>query len=129
MFSPMVDRPTITWRAAKGDVGFSDGRPTELGATFHTYQEFPGISTMILMRAPKSEGTHLIASPENYVHCGFITSLGNLFGSWESQVILYRDRGHAENYIRDLKYALELLHYPRLKLSANKAYGVLAGIS
>ena len=33
------------------------------------------------------------------------------------------------NYIKDLKYSLDLLHYPCLKLSANKAYGLLAGIS
>ena len=129
MFAPMVDRPTIKWRDAKDDVGFNDGRKTEMGATFHTYKEFSGINTMILMRALKSETNHLIASSENYDHYGFITSLGDVFGTWESRIILYRDRGHAENYIKDLKYSLDLLHYPCLKLSANKAYGLFAGIS
>ena len=52
-----------------------------------------------------------------------------MLGSWESRIISYRDCGHAENYIRDLKYSLAPLDYSCLKLSANKAYGLLAGIS
>jgi len=42
---------------------------------------------------------------------------------------LYRGRGHAENFIRELKNGMDLHHYPCQKLTANKAYGLIAAFA
>lgn len=41
----------------------------------------------------------------------------------------YRGRGHAENFIKEIKYNFDLKHFPCQKLVANKAYGIIAALA
>ena len=41
----------------------------------------------------------------------------------------YRKRGHAENFIREIKYGFSLKNYPCMKLDANRAYGLIAAFA
>jgi hypothetical protein len=44
----------------------------------------------------------------------------------EQIIRFYRGRGHAENYVRELKNGYDMHHYPCLKLNANRAYALIA---
>ena len=45
------------------------------------------------------------------------------------RILTYRKREQAENYIKEMKYAFDLKHYPCLKLDANKAYAAIASVA
>ena len=47
----------------------------------------------------------------------------------EAVIFFYRRRGHAENYILELKNGYDMHHYPCLKLNANRAYALIAAFS
>ena len=54
----------------------------------------------------------------------------NLFKNRLQTVIeFHNQRGNAENFIKEQKWAYDLLHFPMQKLHANHAYGLLAMVA
>ncbi len=62
---------------------------------------------------------------DEWKYYGVITNW-NLFRTKPQTIVEWHNRrGNAENLIKEQKWNFDLLHFPMLKLSANKAYGLL----
>ncbi len=66
---------------------------------------------------------------DEYDYFAFLTNMGQHEYTNEDLIYLYRKRGQAENYIKEQKQAQDLKNYPCQKLTANKAFGLIAGFS
>ena len=83
----------------------------------------------IIIRAVKVGREHqIVKGEEDYDYYGWVTNMSYTVSA-EDVVKFYRKRGHAENFIRDLKNGLDLHHYPCQQLVANKAYSLIAALS
>ena len=82
----------------------------------------------VLMRKPV-EGPRPLFEEAKWEYFGWITSVSSSEMSGEEIVLFYRGRGHAENFIRELKYGFDLKHFPCQKLDANRAYGLIAAFA
>ncbi len=107
-----------------------DGRKTEIGST--TVAGFGSTAKhvrVVAMRALREDAHQLLFDFYRYDYVYLVTNMGQHEYSNEQLFKLYRHRGQAENYIKLQKYGFDLKHYPCLKLSANKAYGLIAAFA
>ncbi len=116
---------------SEGDFKVRDGRPAELGscsvAGFGGYKQHLRIVSLRARR--KDDGRACLFEEDLYDYYFFVTNMGQHEMSNEDLIYFYRERGHAENFIREQKNGFDLKHYPCQKLSANKAFGLIAGLS
>jgi Transposase DDE domain group 1 len=64
-----------------------------------------------------------------YDFYAFVTNIANTDMTPVEIIKFYRKRGNAENFIKEDKYGFDLKHYPCLKLTANKAYGLITAFA
>jgi len=64
-----------------------------------------------------------------YDYYAFVTNIANTDMTSTEVIQFYRKRGNAENFIKEDKYGFDLKHYPCLKLTANKAYGLITAFA
>lgn len=84
---------------------------------------------VIILRALKEDSVgKLFLTEEDYDNQGWITNFSDEIPS-DKVIMIYRKRGHCENFVRELKNGFDLQHYPCHKILANKAYGIVAAIS
>jgi Transposase DDE domain group 1 len=62
-------------------------------------------------------------------HYGVVTNWNLFRNKLQSVIEFHNQRGNAERFIKEQKWAYDLLHFPMQKLSANHAYGLLAMVS
>ena len=90
-------------------------------------------SRIVIIRAKKPLDSgyqdSLVESPDNYDYFSFATNIPESLMDAEEVIRFYRKRGNAENFIKEAKYGFDLKHYPCQKLTANKAYGIIAAFS
>lgn len=77
---------------------------------------------VLFARVPKKCEANL-----EFGYYAIVTNIGVHELNDEKLIHFHRQRSNAENFIKDLKYGLDFLHFPCLKLMANKAYG-FAGV-
>jgi hypothetical protein len=121
--------PTIrNWRRCK-DVDFYDGRDCEIGET--VYYPLRGRQTLrvVIIRALKKDSNQPLFAQDRYEYRAWVTTIGAHERKAEKIILLYRKRGHAENFIKEIKYNFDLKHFPCQKLLANKAYGLIAAFA
>ena len=110
-----------------------DGRECEVGETNYRMGGCTQRSRLVIIRAkkPVEEGydSPLVESVHNYDYFAFATNIPESLMDSKELIRFYRKRGHAENFIREAKYGFDLKHYPCQKLSANKAYGMIAAFA
>ena len=106
---------------------FYDGRDTEIGTTLYYNNEINGSCRIVCLRAKKPDMLGL--DEEDYDYFAWLTNIGEHEMGNEKVIPFYRKRGHAENYIRELKNGFDMHHYPCLKLDANRAYALIAAFS
>ena len=133
MFEPLINR-VKNWKSQnpnnKNRILFYDNRECEIGQTIHSYEGCPEPLRVVLIRAEKHDSKKLKnGHKENYDYYGWISNIGEHELKSTKLIKFYRKRGQAENYIKELKYGYDMKHYPCIKLSANKAYGVIAAFS
>ena len=125
IFAPHLAHRITNWQATNPQdperLRFYDGRECEFGEMIYFPERSLIALRVVALRAPNQEGS--------YDHYAWVTSLGSHEWSVKDIILFYRKRGHAENYIRESKYGFDLKHYPCLKLSANKAYALMAAIA
>jgi hypothetical protein len=120
--------PTVKyWKEAK-KVKFYDGRKVEIGQAFYYHEGVKKILRLIIIRA-KAPGGPALFHDARYDYAAFLTTISEHHMKNEAIVELYRTRANCENFIRDLKYGFDMLHYPCRKLSANKAYGMMMALA
>ena len=114
----------------KKKIKFYDDRECELGETIYWPKKAIEILRVAFMRAVKKdrEGS-LIKTQDDYDYYSFISNIGEHELSTEKLINFYRKRGQAENYIKEMKYNFDLLHYPCIKLTANKVWSCIAAMS
>ncbi len=106
-----------------------DGRDCEIGTCSITYAQAVKPIRLVVARAKSNSPHESLFSVDHYDYFGFVTNMGHHEYENEDLIYLYRKRGHAENFIKEQKYAQDLKNYPCQKLSANKAFGLIAGFS
>ena len=135
MYKPLIKKVSTWIPQCHNDpnrIKFTGGRECEVGETLYKPAGCHQAYRVVIIRALKKDAQcqkKLFFTEEDYDYLGWVASLSpNRFRS--SEVIkFYRKRGHAENFIRELKNGLDLHHYPCQKLTANKAYGVIAAMA
>jgi hypothetical protein len=66
---------------------------------------------------------------EGWKHYGIVTNWNLFKNKLQTVVEFHNKRGNAENFIKEQKWAYDLLHFPMQKLHANHAYGLLAMVA
>ena len=114
----------------KREIRFYDDRDCELAETLYRPKKAVEILRVVVMRAVKKgrEGL-LFKQQEDYDYYSFISNIGEHELSSEKLIRFYRKRGQAENFIKEMKYGYDLLHYPCLKLIANKVWSSIAAMA
>ena len=106
---------------------FYDGRAAEIGSTVYHTKGLAKTARVVCLRAKKPGRLGL--REDDYDYFAWLTSIGEHEMNNEKIVIFYRGRGHAENYIREMKNGYDMHHYPCLKLAANRAYALIAAFA
>lgn len=132
MYTPLI-KTVSEWRKQDANdssrIMFVGGRECEVGETIYQPKDSPHRYRVVLLRAIKrGRENQLVFGDHDYDYQGWITSLSDTVSA-DEVVKFYRRRGHAENFIRELKNGLDLHHYPCQKLTANKAYGLCAAFA
>jgi hypothetical protein len=111
-------------------IKFYDGRECEIGET--EYRPIGGAEVLrvVLIRAVKKGDEKLLFKGDtDYDYRVWVSNIREHEMDAERLMKFYRKRGQAENYIKEIKYGLDMKHYPCLKLMANKAYGLIAAFA
>lgn len=114
-------------RVIDESICFYDGRPAEIGSTVYHNRAMVKSARIVCIRAKKPGSLGLQA--DDYDYFAWLTSIGEHEMSHEKIIYFYRKRGHAENYIREMKNGYDMHHYPCLKLNANRAYALMAAFA
>jgi len=117
----------------KKAIVFYDGRECEIGTTNYRMNGCTQRSRLVIVRAkkPVEEGYDgpIVDSAYNYDYFALATNIPESLMDSKDLVRFYRQRANAENFIKEAKYGFDLKHYPCQKLSANKAYGLIAAFA
>ena len=129
MLSPLIGKITKWEQQDEQDddrIIFKDGSECEIGETSYSPKQSHLTFRVIVIRSlnPKSENKMFLAQ-DDYRYQAWISNISDTSSAIEI-VKLYRKRGHAENFVKELKNGLDLHHYPCKKLLANNAYGIIA---
>jgi hypothetical protein len=102
-------------------------RECEVGHTSYHTDGYSGSLRLVAIRAKKPPEPGVIFEDHaEYDYYCFITNMGAHEYSSVDLVKLYRGRGNGECFIKEQKYGFDLKHFPCLKLTANKAFGLIA---
>ncbi len=110
-------------------IKFLDNRECEIGQTIYYPTKGHETLRVVLIRAEKKDQKQNVFGLIEYDYHGFVTNMGQHEISAEKVIEFYRKRGNAENFIKEVKYGLDLKHFPCQKLLANYAYGVIAALA
>lgn len=132
MYKPLIGLVS-EWKSqdAKDDkrIIFVGGRECEVGETSYKPKNSPHTLRVILIRAIKvGRENQLVKGDDDYDYYGWVSNFSEAIPA-NAIIKEYRKRGHAENFIREIKNGLDLHHYPCQKLIANKAYGLIAAFA
>lgn len=133
MFKPIAHQ-IKNWKATnKSDpkrIKFYDGRECEIGETVYQPEGSDRVIRVVAIRAvPEDFRGWFSPLAKDYDYYAWSTSIGSGEMNMEEIILFYRKRANAENFIKELKYAFDLKHYPCLKLIANKAYGLMGAFA
>ena len=108
----------------------NDGRECEFGETLYSPEGSDRVIRIVVIRAEiKNFGGPTFPDHKAHEYYTWCTNIGAGEMTTENVICFYRKRGHLENYIKELKYGFDLKHYPCQKLTANKAYGLIAAFA
>ena len=114
-------------RLVDTSIRFYDGRPAEIGTTLYRNENMVEFCRVVCIRAKKPGRLGLRA--DDYDYFAWLTNIGEHEKGNEAIIYLYRGRGNAENFIKEMKNGYELHNYPCLKLNANRAYALAAAFA
>ena len=107
-----------------------DGRECEIGETVYRPTHGQQLLRVICLRAEKSNLPSIpLFDLARYDYYAFVTNIPHTDMFPQEVITFYRGRGNAENFIKEDKYGFDLKHYPCLKLTANKAYGLITAFA
>lgn len=127
MFAPRLDQ-IKQWVNGK-EIKFYDGRSVEIGHSVYYPDGVHESLRITVIRAKKVDAQGNLFGGEAYDYCAWVSNIGHHELNDEQLILLYRQRGVAENFIKELKYGFDLKHFPCQKLTANKAYGLIAAFA
>ncbi|WP_141731880.1 IS1380 family transposase [Oligoflexus tunisiensis] len=125
LYSPLLRR-RIKWRKAKGEE--LEKEKAEVGESLYYSKLCEKVFRVIFIRRPRT-GEREIFADWHWTYQAYVTTESSSELSAEVAVELYRQRGNAENFIRELKNGFDLHHFPCQKLKANRAYGLIAAFA
>lgn len=125
LYAPLFRR-RIVWKKPRNEGLLKEG--VEFGEGLYHSKLCGKLYRVVLMRKPV-EGPRPLFEDARWDYYGWITSIGSEAMKAEDLLLFYRKRGHAENFIRELKNGFDLHHFPCQKLDANRAYGMIAAFA
>ena len=131
MLDPLLGQINNWKETNKSDderIRFYDGRECEIGETVYVPKDSDRVIRVCVIRAEIKDSSWAMFGKQ-YDYYSWCTNIGAGEFTVEDLIRFYRLRGQAENYIKELKYGYDLKHYPCQKLSANKAYGLIAAFA
>ena len=125
LYAPLFRR-RIEWRKPKNQIFIDEG--VEFGEGVYHSKLCGKLYRVVLMRKP-IVGPRPLFEDAKWEYYGWVTSISSGNMKAEDVVLFYRKRGHAENFIRELKNGFDLHHFPCQKLDANRVYGIIAAFA
>ena len=120
------------WRETDIDdpdrIKFYDNREVEIGTPNYRPKGCARRLRYVFMRA-KRPVDPMCPDYVTYDYFAFATTYSEQLMSDEEIVFCYRERGQAENFIKENKYGLDMKHYPCLKLDANRVYALISAFA
>lgn len=114
----------------KDKIRFYDDRECEIGSTLYHPKKAVEIHRVVVIRAVKKGRENLLFKhQDDYDYYSFTTNIREHEMNSERIIHFYRKRGQAENFIKEMKYNYDLLHYPCLSLTANKVWATIAAMA
>lgn len=107
-------------------IRFRDGRACEIGQTVYHPKGMQHALRVVIIRAKKPVWN---VFEGRYDYRAFVTNIGEHDMRNEKIIEFYRDRGNAENFIRELKNGFDIHHFPCRRISANKVYGIISAFA
>lgn len=125
LYAPILRR-RIVWKRTKNEKDFEEG--SEFGEGLYYSKLCGKLYRVVFLRKPVS-GPRPIFEDARWDYFAWITTISSSEMKPEEVVLFYRKRGHAENFIRELKNGFDLHHFPCQKLDANRVYGIIAAFA
>jgi hypothetical protein len=125
LYAPLFRR-RLHWKRPKAEPLLEEG--IEFAESLYHSKLCGKLYRVVLMRKPVA-GPRPIFEDARWEYYGWITTIGSEIMKAEDVIFFYRKRGHAENFIRELKNGFDLHHFPCRKLDANRVYGIIAAFA
>lgn len=129
---PRIINQVHNWRRTDLEnpdrIKFYDGREVEIGTTNYRPTGYARRLRYVVMRA-KRPLDPMFPEYVTYDYYAFATTYSEQLMADEEVIFCYRERGQAENYVKENKYGLDMKHYPCLKLDANRVYALICAFS
>ncbi len=125
LYAPLFRR-RIMWKRPRNEDLLKEG--LEFGEGVYHSKLCGKLYRVVFMRKPVG-GPRPLFEDARWEYYAWITSISSELMKAEDVVLFYRKRGHAENFIRELKNGLDLHHFPCQKLDANRVYGLIAAFA
>lgn len=128
MYQPLISRVN-RWHKPKKIV-FYDGRACEIGSCVYYPKGGREALRVVFLRALREgEQKTALFGDARYDYHAFVTNLHEHEMKNEDVVLWYRKRSDVERFIAEMKNGFDLKHLPCQKLSANKAYALMAAFA
>ena len=127
MYEPLL-KNIKHWAKAK-KIRMKGNRECEIGHTLYYPKNSKQPYRVVMIRSLKEGTNRPLFSEDAYDYQGWVTSIGVHEKQDEKLVLLYRGRGNAENFIKELKGGFDLRHFPCQSLVANKAYALMGAFA
>lgn len=125
LYAPLFRR-RIEWKKPRNQIFIDEG--VEFGEGVYHSKLCGKLYRVVLMRKPIT-GPRPLFEDAKWEYYGWVTSISSANLKAEDVILFYRKRGHAENFIREMKNGFDLHHFPCQKLDANRVYGIIAAFA
>lgn len=125
VWSPLLDKWEFKMGWKKTKLPFFGSTKCQIGSCFYPIKGLAGRSYLrvVFIRAAKKNRTR--EDKRHYDYYAIATNIADSEMKDEKIINFYRERSNAENFIKDLKYGMDFLHFPCQKLNKNRAWGFI----
>ena len=128
-WGPLLDKNEFRMSFKKTKINFFDSNKCQIGSCLYTPKKLKtrGFLRVVFIRAKRKR---INKEDKRYFdYYAIATTFSEKEKSDEEIIRYYRKRANCENFIKDLKYGMDFLHFPSGKLNANRAWGLIGIIA
>jgi len=122
---------------SRTDLEFFGSKDCEVSTGSYPLKQLGNLRVVFLRKRvkqrPEGKQLNLFTSgnryEDEYKYYSIVTNIPENIMSNEEVIKFYRGRANCENFIKEQKYGYDMLHFPCLKFTANKVWGLIATIA